>query len=65
MYCPLYTSELHMSYIIQVLSLIYFTNENIEVNRVRKGKKCNATKKNEILRYVARKNFNSTLRVQD
>lgn len=38
LYCPLYTSELHMSYIIQVLSLIYFTNENIEVNRVRKEK---------------------------
>lgn len=69
MCCPLYTSELHMSCIFQMLSLIYFTNENIEVNGVRKGKKCtlllkwkkkskgkSETKQNEILRYVAREN---------
>lgn len=77
MCCPLYTSELHMSCIFQMLSLIYFTNENIEVNGVRKGKKCtlllkwkkkskgkSETKQNEILRYVARKIFNLALRIQ-
>ena len=38
MCCLLYTSKLHMSCIFQMLSLIYFTNENIEVNGVRKEK---------------------------